>query len=375
MVFIAILLALSALAYVVTILMFSIGWQRVFKQSSHANHSCCKSSVTVVVPFRNEERNLSGLVACLRNQELDSSQFDVILVNDGSTDSSLEIATTLVHGDSYFRVISLPFGLAGKKSALQHALQFATGDYVMLFDADSTVPPSWLRDMLCFANSQGLMLLQGPVDVLGVRLGLLQTLEYAALSASTAGGFGVGMPIMASSANLLVRQSVFATPRDVFKSHIPSGDDMFLLHYVKGLPGAKTGYLLSAGAMASTLASSSPFVQRLRWAGKAPAYTDRQTIAIGATVLMINLLLVVGAIFTSFYCKALFPLFVLVWSVKVAVDILLVYPHLKFLNRRGLVWLFIPLQVIYPIYVVVTVFVSLLIPVYKWKSRRIMTSS
>lgn len=71
---------------------------------------------TVVVPYRNEAANLSALVRALQGQKLE--RFEVIFVNDHSTDNSEEVlAKGLKDTDFSFKLLSLKEG-EGKKAAL-----------------------------------------------------------------------------------------------------------------------------------------------------------------------------------------------------------------------------------------------------------------
>lgn len=107
--------------------------------------------VSVVLPFRNEERWLPGALASLKRQTLEG--FEVVLVDDGSTDGSPGIAHDCCLGDGRFRVVrSVGNGLV---SALNTGLMAARGEWVARFDADDLCHPRRLSLQLELALATG----------------------------------------------------------------------------------------------------------------------------------------------------------------------------------------------------------------------------
>ncbi len=91
--------------------------------------------VSVIVPARNEEANLPGLLGSLHAQ--DPPPYEVIVVDDGSEDRSAEIA--LAHGARIVRPGVPPEGWRGKTWACQCGAQEAGGDLLCFLDADTRV--------------------------------------------------------------------------------------------------------------------------------------------------------------------------------------------------------------------------------------------
>lgn len=111
---------------------------------------------SVVVPVYNVELYLEQCLESLRTQ--DYSDYEVICVNDGSTDSSRKILTAWETRMPQMRVIDRANG--GLSAARNTGLQAATGDYVVFVDSDDWVEASMLstlakvtdgNDMVCFA--------------------------------------------------------------------------------------------------------------------------------------------------------------------------------------------------------------------------------
>ena len=89
--------------------------------------------LSVLVPVYNEEATISELLRRLRDGPYPDKE--IIVVDDGSTDDSLEIAKRLIDVEPRLRVIELRRNF-GQTAGLQAALSCALGDYVVSMDSD-----------------------------------------------------------------------------------------------------------------------------------------------------------------------------------------------------------------------------------------------
>lgn len=113
--------------------------------------------LSLVVPCHNEAASLERLYEeTLAATAGLSREFELILVNDGSRDATLEIARGLAAHDVRVRVISFSRNF-GKEAAMLAGLRASRGDAVAIMDADLQHPPQLLRDMVA-------VLLQGEAD-------------------------------------------------------------------------------------------------------------------------------------------------------------------------------------------------------------------
>jgi cellulose synthase/poly-beta-1,6-N-acetylglucosamine synthase-like glycosyltransferase len=124
-------------------------------------------NVSILIAFRNEAQNLEKLVSGLMAQDYPGEKLEIILVDDHSEDESLQILKDLAEENSdSLKVLTLPSGLSGKKSALSFGKIQATSDVLLFTDADVHLPENWVRSMLaCMQNSQADMVC-GEVKVL-----------------------------------------------------------------------------------------------------------------------------------------------------------------------------------------------------------------
>lgn len=93
-------------------------------------------SISVIVTFFNAESTLTDSLMSLRNQDFED--FEVILVNDGSEDSSAQIAEKFVEEDQRFRLYSIPN--SGVAAARNLGVSHSRGKYIIHHDADDTRP-------------------------------------------------------------------------------------------------------------------------------------------------------------------------------------------------------------------------------------------
>lgn len=88
--------------------------------------------LSVIVPVYNTEKYLDECIQSVRGQSF--TDWELILVNDGSTDSSLEICSAFANQDRRIKVFDIPNG--GQSKARNLALDHVSGDYIMFLDSD-----------------------------------------------------------------------------------------------------------------------------------------------------------------------------------------------------------------------------------------------
>lgn len=100
--------------------------------------------ISIIVPVYNAERTLHRCVTSLMEQSYPN--IEILLVNDGSKDASLEMCRGYEQQDSRIRVIDKPNG--GVSSARNAGLDVARGEYIMFCDSDDWVSPLWCEHMV-----------------------------------------------------------------------------------------------------------------------------------------------------------------------------------------------------------------------------------
>ena len=134
--------------------------------------------VSFVVPARNEEWYIREAVTGFCEQ--DYPNFEVIVVDDRSTDATPRILADLQKKFAHLKVLSgriPPAGWLGKPNALQIAHEHATGEWILMVDADARFAPDVLRRGLAFAlqRDAAMSVLRPRVDSDGVLEGVLMS--------------------------------------------------------------------------------------------------------------------------------------------------------------------------------------------------------
>jgi cellulose synthase/poly-beta-1,6-N-acetylglucosamine synthase-like glycosyltransferase len=118
-------------------------------------------SFSIVVPVRDEERVVGRLLNALVGLDYPADKREIIVVEDGSTDNTLNICLEFAkkHG-SMVKVLHRPFS-DGKPSALNYGVQRASGDIIAIFDADSVPARDALLNVLPYFEDLKVAAVQG----------------------------------------------------------------------------------------------------------------------------------------------------------------------------------------------------------------------
>ncbi len=118
--------------------------------------------VSVLVPMRNEERNVATLIKSLKNATYRHTEF--IILNDQSTDGTQQALDRVIAGDRRFNIImgkELPEGWVGKVHACHQLQQVASGDFLLFVDADVRFRPKAIEQSLSLLQQKRAQLLTG----------------------------------------------------------------------------------------------------------------------------------------------------------------------------------------------------------------------
>lgn len=102
--------------------------------------------LSIIIPVYNVEEYLQRCVESVENQDIPQTDYEVILVNDGSTDSSAEICSALAGKYDNIKLVNKENG--GLSSARNAGLDIANGEYVMFVDSDDYIYPNVLKYLL-----------------------------------------------------------------------------------------------------------------------------------------------------------------------------------------------------------------------------------
>jgi len=104
--------------------------------------------ISIVIPIYNEEENLQNLYTRLTNSAPSwKEDYEIVLIDDGSSDSSLTMMRVMAEKDSHVRVIKLSRNF-GHQPAISAGIQEAKGDAIIIMDGDLQDPPEELHRFL-----------------------------------------------------------------------------------------------------------------------------------------------------------------------------------------------------------------------------------
>ncbi|WP_327078711.1 glycosyltransferase [Planococcus sp. CAU13] len=118
--------------------------------------------LSVLVPMRNEERNVEALVDALKKSSYPNSEF--IILNDQSSDRTQQLLEAETADDSRFTLLQgaqLPDGWVGKVYACHQLQRAASGDYLLFVDADISFTPAAFEQSLSLLQQTGAKSLSG----------------------------------------------------------------------------------------------------------------------------------------------------------------------------------------------------------------------
>lgn len=112
--------------------------------------------ISIVVPCYNEEESIPIFYEAVKDEakHLEDIELEIIYVNDGSRDKSLEKMKELSKKDGSVHYVGLSRNF-GKEAAMYAGLDYATGDYVAIMDVDLQDPPALLPEMLRGIREEG----------------------------------------------------------------------------------------------------------------------------------------------------------------------------------------------------------------------------
>jgi len=322
-------------------------------------------SVSVVVPFRNEEDYLPGLLEDFSRQSFPVEHREIIFVDDHSTDSSASILASLTDESVQFRYLALPPGMSGKKKALFYGISHAEHDWIIQVDADCRVGPGFVSAHMTFLEKHPSDLVAGIVTTergKGNFLEIFERLDILGLAGAGAGSFNLGRPMMCSGANLSYSRKLYGETRPFDpETIVASGDDMFMM-----IGARKLGKTLSFISDRESIVSTGPqkdlrtlIAQRIRWGSKAGRYKmlDIQLLAFLVSLTNISILLMPLWIILF---SPWWPWLAGAWMFKTLADFMLLFRMTGISGSRSDLRLFLPVSLLYYPYFLVTVLGTLM---------------
>jgi cellulose synthase/poly-beta-1,6-N-acetylglucosamine synthase-like glycosyltransferase len=375
--------------YFLLILYYWRSWLSIPEFKPQLTNVPPQTRISVIIAARNEEENIAACLDSISKQFYPKEFFEVIVVDDHSTDKTAEIIS--VHHATNVKLISLKDRIADqklnsyKKKAIEIAISQATGELIVTTDADCIVPKHWLQTLASFYEQYEPAFIAAPVsiDCSNKFIEFFQGLDFMTLQGITGASVHKKIHSMCNGANLAYTKKAFEEVGGFSGiDNIASGDDMLLMHKIYKRWPDKVLFLRSKEAIVSTVPVNSIkefFNQRIRWSSKADKYNDKRIFAVLILVYIVNVLLLalpVIAIFNNAQSSmfntqcSMIGVWLLLLLAKTITELIFLYPVAKFFGKQTMLWMFPLMQPFHIIYTVIAGWLGKF-GSYRWKERTV----
>ena len=367
-------------AYGVLMALYTRGYWRM--RPFAAGSKVPKSKFSVIIPARNEASNIEDCITGILAQKYPAHLFDIIVVDDFSEDETAQVVSKIALQHNNVRLLQLKDFtnnenlIAYKKRAIEIAINEASGDWIVTTDADCSVTSNWLASYDAYIQEHDCVMVAAPVAYTntGSLLSIFQVLDFISLQGITAAAVASGSHTLCNGANLCYSKKAFESVGKFSGiDHLPSGDDMLLMHKMKKSYPGKIGYLFAQEAVVTTAPSATLglFVQqRIRWASKATGYQDKIIFWILLLVYLVNASLLLYLPIHFLQTGNIYTWLILI-GCKTLIEIPFMFASATFFKQQKLLWWFALMQPFHIVYTVVAGWFGTF-GSYKWKGRTVM---
>lgn len=339
------------------------------------------TTISLIIPARNEELQMDRLIKALLAQTYPKNLLEIVIIDDHSSDQTLGIAKKYAAENSHIKVIALKDHLDGnqsmafKKKAIATGIDQSNGELIVTTDADCTFDRDWLKSIASFYNQKKAAFIAAPVRINGGNsiLSKFQAIDFLTLQGITGAAVKRKFHSMCNGANLAyTRESYNAVNGFEGIDHLPSGDDMLLMHKIYLRFPERVYYLKAMSAIVDTEPQPtwrSFFQQRIRWASKSTNYQDKRIFWVLLLVYLLNLFFL-GAVIGSFFNSKLAFFTMLFLIAKILIEFPFINNIASFFNMRPLLTYHILLQPLHIFYTVVAGWLGKF-GSFEWKGRQI----
>ncbi|MBN1128479.1 MAG: glycosyltransferase, partial [Chitinispirillaceae bacterium] len=317
--------------------------------------------------------------AAVFSQTIAPERYEVIVVNDRSTDATAQVAAEWALRYPALTVLivdATPPGVAPKKHAVMQGIVRARNEIVVLTDADCRVPPGWLDAIdRSFTKETGLV--QGitayvPASGMHPLFFGLQAIDFLSHGIVAAGAIGAGMPLNSNANNFAIRKKAFEEVGGYGSAwaKVVSGDDDLLLQRIAASRSWRVRFMADHGGAVTTAATPTVkgvFEQRKRWGSKTVHYTARQTAFLSGIFLFYCG--IVAALAIGFFIQPFLAICGGMVGIKIVGEYLLLWPGTALFGQENLRPYILPAS-LFQLPVVLAAVISGVFGRFSWKGER-----
>ncbi len=372
----ALISALLSLAYLAIILFLFLGLRRLLKSPSLAASHNLKFSI--VISAHNEEQNIEKCLKSILSQTIDSSRYEVILVNDRSSDATSSVAGAIAERHANLSVINVnqtPQEKSPKKHAVGLGIAATHNEIIVFTDADCVVPTTWLETIDRYFDEdtglvQGITAYERVPGMNRLFFGL-QAVDFLSHGVVAAAAIGAGLPLNSNANNFAFRKKAFTDAQGYGdQAAVISGDDDLLLQRIWRTGTWRVRYMTESAGKVTTLPTPTVrgvFEQRKRWGSKTVHYNAGQVYLLSSVFLFYA---AIAAVFCAgFFHPVSFALCAGMLLVKLFGEMWLMVPGARLFGEQRLAKFIAPASLI-QLPVVLFAVVLGVFGKFTWKEQR-----
>ncbi len=323
--------------------------------------------VTVIIAARDEEGSILSCLESLDKMDYPAGKLEIIIVDDGSKDSTEKITGSFISGKEKFKMITSPAAsgnLKGKTNALAAAVMAAKGSIIITTDADCTVPKSWVKTIVSYYKEDIGAVCGFTKQYAGDWFSGMQSIDLTYLLTIASGTININKPVSCIGNNMSFRKSAYLQAGGYENLPFSVTEDFLLLNAIHKL----TAYKIIFPIDAESLVETKP-CKNLR-----ELYRQKKRWAVGGANASLWGLFIMSFSLLANYCLLLTPLFftqvcLYLAVFKIAIDFFLLYPVLKRLGISDSMKYFLHFQIYYTLYIVIIPWLLMLNKKVLWKGR------
>lgn len=190
--------------------------------------------VSVVVAARNEERNIETCLRSLTTLDYPTDKLEIIVADDRSQDRTPDIIKRYAAEHHFVKyLLAQESAIKGKGNAIHQAATLATGEFILMTDADCTVKPTWIKDTLKYFTDETGLVCGITLPSASRAFERIQALNWCYLLSTGSAVAAIGFPIGGIGNNFSFRRATYFEVGGYEKVRFSVTEDFALFQAIK----------------------------------------------------------------------------------------------------------------------------------------------